>query len=324
MLTFLLAVTVVFVSTGICALIEAALYAVRQPYIHRLIETNHPAGPKLERFKQEMDYPITAILIFDTILGVGGASIAGSQARALFGPSFVYWYTIVLALLLLVFAQIVPKVLGVVYNQPVARVSAWPIATVIWLFYPIVHALSLLTRRLHPDEPPKKAIEEDVRQLARISRQEGSILQIEAELIQNSLRLNEVQASEIMTPVDKVVVFSGDTTVRRAMVRFKSDTYSRIPVCDKENEDNWLGVVMSRDILFEMANDRFDVKLQELAQPIYLVAAHLRGHQLLDLFLKRRSHLFGVVGEDGRPIGVVTLEDVVEEILGDEIIDEKE
>lgn len=323
MTLFLMATAIVFIATGVCALVEASLYAVRRPYIHRLIDAGHPAGPLLKSFKEKMDHPITAVLIFDTLLGVGGAAIAGSQARTLYGEAFVYWFTLGLAVALLVFAQIIPKILGVAYNQQIVKFAAIPISIAIWMLYPVVRSIEFFTRHLKPDEPPKRAIEEDVKQMARISFEEGSILGIEADLIQNSLKLNDIQAAEIMTPLNKVVSFPGNMTVKGAFAAFHQLALSRIPVHQENASDQWIGLVLSRSILSEMANDHFEVRLSSIAIPIHFVDSETPGHKLLDAFLKRQSHLFGVKNKTGQIIGLVTLEDVMEEILGKEIVDEK-
>lgn len=327
MFIFVFAILIVFAATGTCALIEAALYAVRQPYIHRLAESGNVAGNILQSFKDKMDFPITAILIFDTLLGIGGASIAGSQARALFGEAFVYWFTFAMAVGLLLFAQIIPKVVGVAYNQPVSRVAARPIQWAIVLLYPFVLCVEYLTRFLKPGEPKKKALEEDVSQMAKISVEEGSILGIEGELIQNSLRLNDVVARQIMTPFNEAVTIRSDATVREAFQTFKQHSFSRIPICTPESKGDWTGLVFSRDILFAMANDQFEQVISEIARPLNSVPANQAGHILLDSFLKKRVHLFAVHDQNQSSqlaIGLVTLEDVIEEILGKEIVDEKE
>ncbi len=326
MTLFLLAIALVFVATGTCALIEAALYAVRRPYIWQLKESGHRSGIYLEKFQEKMDYPITAILVFDTMLGVGGAAIAGSQARALYGETFVYWFTLAMALALLVFAQIIPKILGVIYNESVARWSAPPIAMAIKLLFPFVKAIEILTRGLKPDRPQQHASEEDVRQMSRISASEGSILDVEADLIQNSLKLNDVRAQQIMTPVSSAVTFDNSITVREAFRQFKKSSHSRLPLHQPGQPTIWTGVVFSRDILYAMAHDRFDQRLNEISKPLHFVAAASQGHVLLDQFLKKRTHLFAVQSssEPDKVIGLVTLEDVFEEILGKEIIDERD
>ena len=324
MLLFLVAISIVFLSTGVCALVEAALYAVRRPDIRQLAEAGHPSGALLTRFKERMDYPISAILIFDTVLGVGGAAIAGAQAHAIFGPDFVIWFSIGLSVVLLIVSQIIPKILGVVYSKPVARVSAPPISVAISMLYPVIWIIERFTRYLKPDDPIPSASEDEVRQMARISVEEGSILGVEADLIQNSLKLNDVRAAEIMTPMDKVVSLPADMEVKDAFATFHNRSLSRIPLHRPADVNCWNGLVFSRDILSEMAKDHHHVKLETIAKPIHFVDAGARGHVLLNEFLVRRSHLFGVRNEDKRNIGVVSLEDVIEEILGKEIVDERE
>lgn len=324
MVLFILAIAVVFAVTGTCALVEAALYAVRRTYIEELIEQGFVAGIRLKRFKEKMDYPITAILIFDTLLGVGGAAIAGSQARMLYGEAFVYWFTLVMAATLLVFAQIVPKIVGVAYSQPVARSAAMPIAASIWLLYPVVRLIEFFTRHLKPEGLPKRAPEKEVRQMARISHEEGSILGIEADLIQNSLRLDDVYAKAMMTPIENVVAFPNNMTVREAFEKFRSSSHSRIPLHTPAQPRQWTHLVFSRDLLSAMARDEYDLPLSKLARPMHFVSADLRGHELLDAFLKKRTHLFAVRDAGGNSIGVISLEDVMEEILGREIEDEKD
>lgn len=324
MTLFLVALLVVFVATGLCALVEAALYAVGRPYIRQLAESGHRSGRLLAEFKERMDYPISAILIFDTVLGVGGAAIAGSQARALFGPDFVIWFSIGLSASLLIVSQIIPKVIGVVYSKTVARISAVPISISISALYPVVWIIERFTRFLKPDEPLQRASEEEVKQLAQISAEEGSILDVEADLIQNSLKLNDVRAAQIMTPLQEVVSLPADMIVKDAYALFHDHALSRIPIHAPDHKNRWTGIVMSRDILSEMANDHDEVKLGSIAKSLYSVHPDTRGHVLLDAFLKRRSHLFGVQDDNQKMMGVVSLEDVIEEILGKEIIDERE
>ncbi len=305
-------------------MVEASLYAIRLPYIRQLVETGHRSGQLLMQFKEKMDYPISAILIFDTLLGVGGAAIAGSQAQALFGPDFALWFSIGLSASLLLVSQIIPKILGVVYSKAVARTTAAPVSLAISILYPVVWTIERFTRHLQPDEPQQKASEEEVMQMAMISAEEGSILGVEAELIQNSLKLNEIHAAEIMTDLCHVVALASDMTVKDAVATFHDRLFSRIPIFDPQNKNQWIGIVMSRDILYELANDREDTRLISIARHLHCVPVNTPGHILLDAFLKRRSHLFGVNDRKGNAVGVVSLKDVIEEILGKEIADERE
>ena len=305
-------------STGLCALVEAALFAVNRPYIRQLEESGSLSGRLLAQYKDTMDYPISAILIFDTILGVGGAAIAGSQARELFGADFVIWFSIVLSATLLVVSQIIPKVIGVVYNRRVAKLSAIPVSFAIKLVYPVVWIIEKLTRHLKPDEPVQRASEDEVKQMARMSAEEGSILDVEAELIQNSLALNDLVTSEIMTPFPEVVTLSCELTVKEAFSTFQQSVFNQMPVHVPDNQKRWLGVVKSRDILSEMAQDRFEVRLKDIAKPLHLIDANTPGHLLLNAFLTRRTGLLGVTSSR-IPVGVVSLGDIIEELVGDDI-----
>ena len=127
-----------------------------------------------------------------------------------------------------------------------------------------------------------------------------------------------------MTPLPRVVSLPENMSVKEAFTTFHQRSLSRIPIHRQNAKNDWVGLVLSRRILSEMANDRFEVQLASIATPIYFVDAKTPGHKLLDAFLKRRSHLFGVKNENGQTIGVVSLEDTMEEILGKEIVDEKE
>jgi CBS domain containing-hemolysin-like protein len=166
------------------------------------------------------------------------------------------------------------------------------------------------------------APEEEVAQMARMSAEEGSILNYEAELVGNVLRLDSVRARQIMTPRPVVLKLPDNLTLREAFAKVKDAVYSRIPVYSSDDPETWVGFVMSRDILAGVAHDQFDLRISELAKPLYFVSENLPGHVLLKSFLRRRTHLFGVMDDYGDLTGIVTLEDVMESLIGEEIVDE--
>jgi CBS domain containing-hemolysin-like protein len=174
-----------------------------------------------------------------------------------------------------------------------------------------------LARVLKP-EHSLSAPEEEVNQLAMISAEEGSIMPYEADLVRNVLHLDKVTTRDIMTPRPVVMKLPSDMTLREVFEKVKEFTYSRIPVYDCDDPETWKGVVFSRDILAGLARDQFDTKLETLCSPIYFVSETTPGNVLLKSFLKRRSHLFGVADEYGDITGIVTLEDVIESMLGEE------
>lgn len=322
MFELVVSVLVVLGVSAVCSLTEAAFYAVRMPYVRSLQKSGSKSGRVLERFKQNMEQPIAAILILNTVANTAGAAIAGAQAGRLFKGQSMIVFSACFTLCVLVFAEIIPKVVGVVYNQPVARSLAVPWDGVVKAMSPIIWCVQRITNLLKPSEPVLSAPEEEVEQMARMSAEEGSILNYEAELVRNVLRLDDVRTRQIMTPRPVVLKLRDDMTLKEAFVKVQDGVYSRIPIYAHDDPETWVGFVMSRDILAGVAHDQFEMKLSDLAKPLYFVSENLPGHVLLKSFLRRRTHLFGVMDDYGDLTGIITLEDVLESLIGEEIVDE--
>jgi CBS domain containing-hemolysin-like protein len=321
MALFVTSVAIVLFVTAFCSISEAAVYAVRKTYVMTLANSGSAAGKVLLEFKENMERPISAILILSTAANTAGAAIAGYQVQGLFGELGLAWFTLIFTLAVLIFSEIIPKLLGVVYCRGIATAVALPWAGIIKFLSPLIWFVEKMATRLHPEEPPQAAPEEEVEQLAMISAEEGSILPLEARLVQNVLRLDDVKAGDILTPRSVVFKLSADATIGQVRDSAKQWKQSRVPVYEVDAE-NWIGLVLARDILTCMAQDQFDRKLRTLMRPLHFVPETAKGHELLRDFLKKRSHLFGVLDEYGGIEGVVTLEDVMESILGEEIVDE--
>ncbi|MBC8876454.1 MAG: DUF21 domain-containing protein [Planctomycetes bacterium] len=322
MTVFVFSVAIVLVVSAICSLTEASFYAVRTPYIRQITESGSRAGQVLAGFKENMERPISAILIINTAANTAGAAVAGSQARILYGETSLIWFSLCFTVAVLFFSEIMPKVIGVVYSRPVATWMALPWAGVITLLYPLIWVIQHSSRIFKPREPVMAAPEEEVHQMAMISAEEGSIMPYEADLVRNVLRLDKVRTRDIMTPRPVVFKLPSDMTLRAVAETVKEWTYSRIPVYAADDPETWEGVVLSRDILSGLANDQFETTLGSLCNRIHFVSEKTAGHVLLETFLKRRTHLFGVMDEYGDITGIVTLEDVMESMLGEEIVDE--
>ena len=318
---FLLAVAVVLIVSALCSLAEAALYSVAPAYVRQLAEHGSRQGQILARFQKDKGRPITAVLIVNTAANTAGAAVAGAQARLLFGEGALLWFSILFTLAVLLFSEILPKVVGVTYNRAVSRAVAIPVNALINSLYPFVWLSQRLAGVMrHSGEPV--APEAEVHQMAALSAEEGSILPSEAALVKNVLALDEVRASDIMTPRTVVFKSPDNLTVKELEKDAWALPYSRIPIHDADDADNWTGLVLRRDILACLGRDQFEVTLESLAKPLRFVPETIRGNELLKQFLKMRKHLFGVIDEYGNIIGIVTLEDVLESLIGQEIVDE--
>lgn len=322
MTVFVVSVVTVIVVSAVCSLSEASIYAVRRPFIRTLTGSGSVAGPVLEGFKDNMERPITAILIVNTAANTAGASVAGAQASALFGPNALIWFSVFFTLAVLLLSEIFPKILGVVHSRPIARAIALPWKGAITLLGPVVWTVERVSGWVKPSGPVFAAPEEEVMQLAQISADEGSISAHEAVMVRNVLALNDMTAREVMTPRTVVFRLPNDMTLRGVQEHVDEWTHTRIPIFDPVDTDRWTGLVRSTDVLVAMAEGQMDRTLQELALPLHFVPESTPGHLLLNRFIVERTHLFAVVDEFGGIAGVVSLEDVVEELIGQEIIDE--
>ena len=323
MTIFLLSVALVLVVSALCSLSEAAIYAVRLPFVRRLSAAGSHAGTILENFKQNMELPIAAILIINTAANTAGAAIAGAQARLLFGEGSLVWFSLLFTLAVLFLSEIIPKVAGVVYARPVAKTIAAPWALVIKMLSPLIWLTQKVSNLLKPSVS-FLAPEEEVHHFAMLSAEEGSIMQHEAEMVSNVLRLDQLVARELMTPRPVVFKLPSNTTAREVAGEVADWTHSRIPVYEADDPETWLGFVLVKDVLAALASDRFDLSLAEIQKPLLFVAEETPGHELLRSFLKHRTHLFGVVDDFGDITGIVTLEDVLESLIGEEIVDESD
>lgn len=317
----LASVAVVLVVSAFCSLSEAAFYSVRVPYVRGLAETGHRSGILLDAFKRNMERPITAILIVNTFANTAGAAFAGAEARAVFGDHADRWFPLLLASAVLIFSEILPKVAGVTYDSAVARSVVLPWSLAMVALKPLIWLARKVTRIVQKEEPDPQAPEEEVHQVAALSAEEGSILPIEAELVKNVLRLDEIRARDILTPQMVVFKLPETSTVQEVADRVARLPYSRIPI-HREDPDDWHGLVMKHEILDRMARDEFHVPLSALRRKLEYVPEMVPGHKLLAEFLRRRRHLLAVVDEYGGIRGVVSLEDVMETLIGEEIVDE--
>ena len=318
---FIISVLAVLVISAACSLSEAAIYAVAPGYVRRLNETGAAQGRILSRFKAEIGVPITAILILNTVSNTAGAVLVGAQARVLLGSGILIWFSILFTIAILTFSEIIPKIVGVNHSRTVSRLVAIPLNGLVNILWPAVWLTQRLTKEMRGIQEAV-APESEVHLIADLSAEEGSILPEEAVLVQNVLKLDEIKTRDIMTPRTVVFNRSESTKVSEISKEAWALPHARIPIHDASDVDHWTGVVLRRDILAALARDAFDVTLESLARPLFVVPDTLQGNLLLQSFLRNRRHLFGVADEYGHMIGIVTLEDVLEELIGEEIVDE--
>ena len=321
MMELVIVVSVVVGTSAICSLFEAILYSVPVGHIERLVHEGRTSGKILQRLRQEVDRPIAAILSLNTIANTAGAAVAGAVALEVFGHSNVVYFSAVFTLLILMFSEVFPKTVGVVYSRPLAGFIARPLQILVTVMSPLVWFTRQLTGLISKGSQEQQMSEDELRIMIRLSGQTGMLAKDEVDAITNIIAMKSKTVEEVMTP--RIVIFSKDSQVTVGDVREEAGawTHGRIPIYDKDDE-NIVGIVHRRQVLTAIGQDKFDTKLSALMHPVHFVPDDLPLDQLLRQFLERNQHMFIVLGEFGGVAGVVTLEDVLEDLLGQEIVDE--
>ncbi|MCX8043603.1 MAG: hemolysin family protein [Desulfobacterota bacterium] len=318
-LYFLLTVCVSF----LCSLMEAVLLSITPAYADALAKKKHPAGTRLQKLKQSMEQPLAAILTLNTIANTAGAAGVGAQAAVVFGSRSLGIISALLTLTILFASEIMPKTIGSLYWRRLAAPVAMILPVVIAALYPLVWLSMRLTRALTHTRKVHPVSREEVSALAEQGVRSGGISPKESLVLKNIMRFHTITASDIMTP--RTVVFAVDETMTvAAFMAAHSDTpFSRIPIF-KENKDDITGYVLKYDILMCQIKGDQDMQLKSLKRSIHTVPDTIDLIALFELFLKERQHIMLVADEHGGMDGIVTMEDVVETLLGLEIVDEKD
>ena len=318
-----LVVLLVLVTSAICSLFEAVLYSIPATFVEQLEQSGRPAGRILKQMKEQVDRPISAILSLNTISNTGGGALAGALAAGALEGGNVIYFSILFTLAILLFAEVVPKTIGVVYARPLAPLIARPMYLLVGAFQPLIGLVQIVTKLIRKGHKEQPVSDADLLTLVVSGLRSGTLNQDEARVIENVLSMDTRTVKQVMTPRPVVFTLSARTSAREAVSEDAIEKYSRIPVFGKDPDD-LVGVVRTVDILTAMANDRFDVKMEEIKRPIHFVIDSTRLDDLLRTFLKRRQHLVAVIDEFGGVSGIVTLEDVLEELIGREIVDESD
>ena len=321
--TFCLAVALAIVVAALASVAEAALYSIPASQVEVLAKSGRRSGVLLKALKADINQPITAILTLNTIATTMGAAIAGAAAADLFGPHYLGLFSVLFTLAILVFSEIIPKTLGVSYCREMAPMIARPLAALVRVMRPLVWISNRLTRALgKPGQRPFITAKE-IQAIAALGKKTGDITRQEEKIIINILELKHKDVRKAMTPRTVVFSLSAHLTVSAAAAHPEWNFHSRVPVYDK-NQGDIVGVVFRKDVLLMLAEGKNGVRLSELMEPPHFVPESIPLPNVLIDFIDHRQHLFIVVDEYGGLTGIISLEDIIEEIMGEEIMDESD
>ena len=313
----------VLVVSFICSIMESVLLSLPVSYIISRIENGQQKAKKMLALKENADQPLSAILSLNTVAHTVGAAGVGAQATIIFGDAYFGMVSAILTILILVFTEIIPKTLGANYSKELMNVSASTIRAMIFITYPFVMISSYLTKVLSRNENEPTTSREEVSALANIGTDEGIFEDNENKIIQNLIKLKDIKVAEVMTPRVVVITASEDMSLQEFMDNKEFLSFSRIPIF-KNNKDNITGYVLRSMVFEELAEDQFDVKLKDIKRDILTFPKTVTLFNAWEEMLSKREHISLIIDEYGGMDGITTLEDIIESMLGFEIIDEKD
>ncbi len=322
MLLFITAVGVVLVVSFICSIFESVLLSLTRPQIEVLVQRKKRAGALLSRFKDNMDVPIAAILILNTAAHTIGAAVAGASYENVFDASTLWLFSIIFTLAVLFFTEIIPKTLGVTYAQKLAAPVAHGIRWLTTVLRPMVMLSEKVSRSLRRDVEIPVTTAEEIRLLAMLGKSQGAVGLTTASMIVGATQLKHMQAHDVMLPREEIRFLSGEMDRDEAMALVREAGHSRFPFSPTRDLKDVSGIVLARNLLYWLLqNEQQEVDWKAVTKEPLIVPPNAPLMQLLRTFQNEHRHLAIVIDEYGTVEGIVTLEDVLEEIVGD-IFDE--
>ena len=307
--------------SALCSMLEATLLSTPLSFITGLEEQGAKGASRLKRLKQHPDRPISAILCLNTIANTVGASIVGSLVYEVYGDAIVGIFSTIFTFAILIFSEIIPKTIGTSYWRTLAIPASVIINGMIFVMFPLVWVLEKLTGLISSKSSQISISREDISAMVSVATEEEVIEKEEKKMIQNLLKLDEVTAHEIMTPSAVVEMAEAHMTIRE-FYDSEELTHSRIPVYDDENDEYVIGYVLRQEILEKMAEDKFTTTLSEITRPIITFTEEDSVSDIWEKMLSQKEHISVILDEYGSVRGIVTMEDVIETMLGHEIVDE--
>lgn len=318
----LLVAWLTLLASFLCSLFEAALYAVRASQLEDMRARGVRGAERISRLRADIEEPIAAILTVNTVAHTVGASWCGAMVGKEAGSTAVGVFAAVFTVLVLALTEIVPKSVGVRWAGPLAPRIAWGVQLMVWLAWPVARPSRAIMKRITGAGSHQGPSEDEIAHFARRVASEGTIRSEEHAWVENALRLDKVTAADLRTPRTVLETMPADTTVGAATEDPSTWSHSRVPLTEGGDPDKIIGLVMRREVFDARVRGQGARELRELMHPIRVVPESTPAHELLAQFIDHRSHMAIVVDEYGGVEGVVTLEDVLEELLGREIVDE--
>jgi len=320
MTVLLISLAVAFGVSFVCSLTEAVLLSLTPSQIARMSARHPRAAATWRHFKSRIDRPIAVILILNTTAATVGAATVGAQFDELYGHRWLWALSLAFTYVMLQFTEILPKSLGVQLSGTLAPYMARPLQVTIVLATPVIAALHGVNRLFTAWIPRGRAeasTVDEIAALAAMARMSQDIGAHQERVILGAARLSERSVRDLMIPLEHVVMMSDDLSLPRAIVAAHLDAHTRFPVHAAGDRTQVVGYINFKEMIYFMSTNPKDPTLRGITRPVTFVAASAAATDLMRIFVDQHEHIAIVRGDDGRALGLVTLEDLVEELIGD-------
>ena len=307
----------------LCSLLEASLMSTPVSYVTMREEEGYKPATRFKKYKLDSSRPIAAILSLNTIANTIGSAGVGAQATRLFGSEWFGLVSAIVTILILVFAEIIPKTIGATHWKRLVGFTSGCIRVLIIMLYPIVRSVEFLQKLLTPKGDEVMVTREEISAMADVAEESGELDEDENEVIQNLIGLEDLHADSAMTPRVVCAVAAESMTVGRFYKDKRFLHHSRIPVFS-QSQDYISGYVLRMDALQLVADDKKDVPLGSIKREIASFQKEMPLDEIWGEMISKDEQIAVIIDEYGSFQGILTLEDVIETILGDEIVDEQD
>ena len=321
LLIVFLFVSIVF--SFLCSVWEAVLLSITPSFTQMKLQEGGELGETLEQFKQNIDRPLAAILTLNTIAHTVGAIGVGAQATKIWGASIMSTAVVpvLMTLAILILSEIIPKTIGANYWKELAGFTVRSLKFVMWVLAPLVYVSQIITKALKKDKEASVFSRADFGAMAELGSQQGVFDEGESNILRNLLRFNSISAKMVMTPRTVMIASNQHVSLSEFNDNHPELRVSRIPVFE-ESTDHITGYVLKADVLSEIVGGNGDKPLSSIKREVLAVTENYPIPDLFNHFTAKREHIAIVMDEFGGTAGLVTMEDVIETLLGLEIVDE--
>ena len=307
----------------LCSILEAALLSTSGIYINMKLKEGKKYAAKLDHFKRHIDLPLSAILTLNTFAHTIGAAGVGSQVQKIWGNDYLALASILLTLIILIGSEIIPKTLGATHWRELSRFTVYALQVMIYSpLYPFIIMTNAITRLLRKDRSGRSAISEpEFRAIADTVIEDGVIRDEESRILQNLMKFQSILVKNIMTPQIVIKAAEEDTTIEEFYAANQEIPFSRIPVFHKEL-NQFSGFVLKDEVMERIIENRGGETLKSIARSLMAVSEDTPIVRLFSKLIEKKAHIAIVVDEYGMVSGLVTMEDLLETLIGLEIVDE--